>query len=228
MKLEQNLRGICSKFGIDFQDFMRDLEIDHVNELTLYDLEAICEEYNVPIEGILFKPLYKDSYLLEKIKKVKMLVLDVDGVMTDGGMYFTAQGDEFKKFNTKDGMGIIKAIKQGLEIGVISSGFSDEVVKKRTEMLGIQKCYVGREPKSEVLEGWLTEKNLQMDEVAMIGDDINDLELLRKVGISACPSDAVEEVKSACAVVLHQKGGEGCIREFIDDFLSIDSKDKEK
>ena len=220
MILEQNIKGLCSKYGIDFLEFMNDFEIDHVNELTIYDLEAICEEYSISVEAILFKSLHIESHLNDKIKKIKLLILDVDGVMTDGGMYFTANGDELKKFNTKDGMGIMQALKNKLQIGVISSGFSDKIVRKRTEMLGIQKCYVGRDSKLKILEQWMNEEGISYEEVAMIGDDINDIEILQKIGISACPSDAVNEIKSASQIILNNKGGEGCIREFIDNYLS--------
>jgi len=220
MILEQNIKGLCSKHGIDFLEFMNDFEIDHVKELTIYDLEAIAEEYNLSVEAILFKPLHLESHLNKKIKKIKLLILDVDGVMTDGGMYFTANGDELKKFNTKDGMGIIQSIKGGIQIGVISSGFSDLIVKKRTEMLGIQKCYVGRDSKLKILDEWIKEEGISYEEVAMIGDDINDLEVLQKIGVSACPADAINEIKSASQIILNNKGGEGCVREFIDYYLS--------
>ena len=152
--------------------------------------------------------------------KISCFILDVDGVMTDGGMFFTATGDEQKKFNTKDGMGILNALKKGLQIGIISSGFSDQIVKKRANMLGIEKCHVGREPKIDILDNWLEKDSISYDEVAMIGDDTNDMEIMRKIGVSACPSDAVIEIKSICNIILQKKGGEGCIREFIDQYIA--------
>ena len=93
------------------------------------------------------------------------------------------------------------------------------MVQKRAELLGIQKCYVGRESKIEILTKWCEEQAIKLDEVAFIGDDINDLPILKKVGIAACPSDAVVSVKSAAHIVLTAPGGAGCIREFIDAFL---------
>ena len=172
------------------------------------------------MQTLFFKSIALESDLLNKIQKIKLIILDVDGVMTDGGMFFTANGDEQKKFNTKDGMGILQCSKKGLEIGIISSGFSDQIVKKRAEMLGIQNCYVGRDAKIDILDQWIEEKNLSYDEVAMIGDDVNDLSIMNKVGFSACPSDSVNEVKSICDVILQKKGGTGCVREFIDDYIS--------
>jgi YrbI family 3-deoxy-D-manno-octulosonate 8-phosphate phosphatase len=117
-------------------------------------------------------------------------------------------------------MGILHSSKKGIEIGIISSGFSDQIVKKRAEMLGIKNCYVGRDSKIDILDQWIQEKNLSYDEVAMIGDDINDLSIMNKIGFSACPSDSVNEVKAICDVILQKKGGTGCVREFIDEYIS--------
>ena len=221
MTLEQNIKGLCSKFGLNFNDFLQDLEVDHVMEMSLFDLEAICEEYEIDLQTLLFKAVYFEASLEKKIKKIKLLILDVDGVMTDGGMLFTAQGDEMKKFNTKDGMGIIKLRDTSIEVGIISSGFSSEIVNKRAEMLGIKNCYVGRESKITILNSWMEEKGLKADEVAMIGDDINDKEIMTQIGLSACPADAVNEIKSISQIILKHKGGEGCIREFIENYLQI-------
>ena len=220
MNLEKNIKGLCSKNGIHFQDFLSDFGVDHVHELSVFDLEAICEEYEIPMQTLFFKSIALESDLLNKIQKIKLIILDVDGVMTDGGMFFTANGDEQKKFNTKDGMGILHSSKKGIEIGIISSGFSDQIVKKRAEMLGIKNCYVGRDSKIDILDQWIQEKKLSYDEVAMIGDDINDLSVMNKIGFSACPSDSVNEVKAICDVILQKKGGTGCVREFIDEYIS--------
>jgi hypothetical protein len=86
MLLELNIKGLCQKHGIKFDDFLADLDVDHVQELSLYDLEAICEEYELDLQALLFKPLFQRSVLDAKIKDIKMLILDVDGVLTDGGM----------------------------------------------------------------------------------------------------------------------------------------------
>lgn len=219
MTLEQNIRGICSKFGLDFNEFLKDFEVDHVMEMSLFDLEAICEEYEIDMHTLLFKAVFLENSLKNKLEKIRFLILDVDGVMTDGGMLFTANGDELKKFNTKDGMGILKLRGTEIELGIISSGFSSEIVQKRAEMLHIQNCYVGREAKMSILESWITEKELTLEQVAMIGDDINDKEVMSRIGMAVCPADAIDEIKSISHVVLKNKGGEGCIREFIDNYL---------
>lgn len=216
MNLEQNIKGLCSKNGIHFQDFLSDFNVESVKELSIFDLEAICDEYQISMESLLFKSLIIERDLRKKLDRIKLLILDVDGVMTDGGMLFSANGDEQKKFNTKDGMGIIKAIKNGLQIGIISSGFSNEIVKHRADMLGIQKCHVGRESKIDILNQWMKEEGISFEEIAMIGDDINDLEIMKNVGVAACPSDAVIEIKTISQLILQKEGGKGCIREFLD------------
>jgi len=93
------------------------------------------------------------------------------------------------------------------------------MVKARAELLGIQRCYVGRDPKIQILEGYCKEMGIGLENVALVGDDINDLEMIRKIGFSACPSDAVNAVKTQVDIVLSRKGGEGCVREFIDTYL---------
>lgn len=218
--LEQNIRGLCTKFGLDYELFLTDFQIDSITEIPLVELEAICEEYELDLEALLFKPLYKSEYHIEKLTPIKLLILDVDGVMTDGGMYFTENEDQFKKFNTKDGMGILELTKNKIvEVGIISSAFKGNVVRNRAEMLGIKRCYVGRDPKMDVLQSWLDELGISMEEVAIIGDDVNDLPIMMKAGFSACPSDAVQVVKQHVNLILSTKGGQGCIREFIDNYL---------
>ena len=218
--LEQNIRGICAKFGLDFESFLGDFQVESATEIPLVELEAITEEYELDLHALLFKPLFKNEYLTEKLAKIKLLILDVDGVMTDGGMIFSESADQQKKFNTKDGMGIIEVIKQGqVELGIISSGFTGGLVHKRAEMLGMKRCYVGRDSKISVLESWIEEMQISLEEVAIIGDDINDLSIMRVAGFSACPTDAVEVVKKQVDVILSLKGGQGCVREFIDNYL---------
>jgi len=154
-------------------------------------------------------------------KKIKFLILDVDGTMTDGGIYILEDGRQFKKFNAKDGMGIKLALKAGIEVGIISHSLSTQMVSSRANMLGLKYVYAGEEPKLEVLKKWLLELNLDKSEIAFIGDDINDLPIMQAVGFSACPSDAVQAVKDISNIILSSKGGEGAIREYIDNYLLI-------
>lgn len=219
MFLEQNIKGLCAKFGVDFYQMLQDFNVDGVTELSILDLEAVAEEYEVDFYSLLFKPLFIFDHLKSKIEKIKLLVLDVDGVMTDGGMYYTESGDQIKKYNTKDGMGIMKAQEKGLICGIISSAFTDKMVRNRAEVLKIEHVYVGREQKIIILKQWCEELSITLDQVAIIGDDINDLSVMREVGLRACPKDAVQEVKKEVDIVLTKNGGTGVVREFIDNFL---------
>ncbi|MNJ84758.1 3-deoxy-D-manno-octulosonate 8-phosphate phosphatase KdsC [compost metagenome] len=219
MFLEQNIKGLCAKFGVDFYQMLQDFNVDGVTELSILDLEAVAEEYEVDFYSLLFKPLFIFDHLKSKIEKIKFLVLDVDGVMTDGGMYYTESGDQIKKYNTKDGMGIMKAQEKGLICGIISSAFTDKMVRNRAEVLKIDHVYVGREQKITILKQWCEELSISLDQVAIIGDDINDLSIMREVGLRACPKDAVQEVKKEVDIVLTKNGGTGVVREFIDNFL---------
>jgi len=219
MYLEQNIKGLCEKFGLDYENFLSELEVEHALELSIYDLEAISEEYEVDLNALIFKSLFKSNELTEKLNKIKLLILDVDGVMTDGGMYFSESGDQIKKFNTKDGMAIIHLTRSDFQVAIISSGFKGEAVKKRAEMLGIQHCTVNREPKTKTLKGICSTLNIGLENVAIVGDDINDLGIMKTCGIAVCPKDAVQAVKNECDIILSLKGGEGCVREFIDDYI---------
>jgi len=219
MHLEQNIKGLCAKFGVDFNEFLNDLNADNVLELSMFDLQAICEEYEVDLHSLLFKPMYKPEKFSKQLAAIKLLILDVDGVLTDGGMYVSENGDQQKRFHTHDGMALLHLAKIGVEVGIISSGFTSNIVQSRAALLGIQKCYVGREPKLAILQEWCTELGIELSHVANIGDDINDLEIMKNVGLAVCPANAVNAVKSQSHIILTKKGGDGCVREFIDTYL---------
>ena len=220
MKLENNLKVLCSKVGVDFDQLLSDLGVESVHELSIFDLQTISEEYEIDMQTLLFHTVGLNAHLKAKLAKIKLLVLDVDGVMTDGGMYFTENGDQIKKYNTKDGLAIMQTIKDGMQVAIISSGFAPGMVQKRADMLGIQHCIVTREKKIDILRQLMVEMNLDFDQVAMIGDDVNDLEVMKSIGIAACPVDAVPAIKSVSHIHLKKKGGEGCVREFLDEYLN--------
>ncbi|MFM8595551.1 MAG: KdsC family phosphatase [Flavobacteriales bacterium] len=221
MLLELNIKGLCQKHGIQFDDFLADLDVDHVQELSLYDLEAICEEYELDLQALLFKPLFQRSVLDAKIKDIRMLVLDVDGVLTDGGMYVSENGDQMKRYHTHDGLALLELSKtKKVQLGIISSGFTEHMVQDRAKLLGISHVYVGQDSKLSVLETWCAELGLNMNEVAFIGDDRNDLKVMEAVGLAVCPASAVPAIKSISDIILAKKGGDACVREFIDNYLS--------
>jgi len=151
---------------------------------------------------------------------IKFLVLDVDGTLTDGGIYISESGEEMKKFNTKDGMGIVQLIKTGIEVGFISGAVSSKIIKQRASMLKVKYFYSGPADKVEILSQWLDELDLSFSNVAFIGDDINDIRIMTRVGLSAVPTDALGELKNIANIILEKKGGQGCVREFIDRVFS--------
>jgi 3-deoxy-D-manno-octulosonate 8-phosphate phosphatase (KDO 8-P phosphatase) len=220
MVLELNIKGLCKTHGIKFNEFLADLDVDNVHELSVYDLEAICEEYELDLQALLFKPLFSQASLDQKIQKLKMLILDVDGVLTDGGMYVSEKGDQMKRYHTQDGLALLELSKsKKVTLGIISSGFTEHMVQDRAALLGIEHVYVGREPKLDILKTWCVNLGYGLDEVAIIGDDLNDLPVMQAVGLAVCPASAVSKIKSAADIILSRKGGDACVREFIDNYL---------
>ena len=150
---------------------------------------------------------------------IKFLVLDVDGTLTDGGMYYTESGEEFKRFDTKDGRGIIELQKSGVKVGLLSSGFKTKIIEGRAKTLSIDNWYVGTDPKINILQQWCNDMDIDMKAVAYIGDDINDRDIMNVVGFTACPADAMPTIKEIVDVVLKRNGGYRCVREFIEEHL---------
>jgi YrbI family 3-deoxy-D-manno-octulosonate 8-phosphate phosphatase len=150
---------------------------------------------------------------------LRLIIFDIDGVMTDGGMFYTESGDELKKFNAKDGLAIRMLNHAGFETGIISHGTNINLIQKRADIVHIKHVYCGVEPKSEVLMRWCDALEITPQQVAFIGDDVNDLSIINIVGFSACPADALPAVKNAVNVVMSRKGGDACVREWIDNYL---------
>jgi 3-deoxy-D-manno-octulosonate 8-phosphate phosphatase (KDO 8-P phosphatase) len=155
------------------------------------------------------------------VADIRLLILDVDAVLTDGGIYLTEKGDEFKKFHSRDGRGIMTAIKRGIEVGFISGGVQSNVIKGRAERLGVKRWYSGNTPKTIILEEWMAATQNHYAQVAYIGDDANDLGVIAKAGLTACPADASTKVKESVDIILKLPGGQGCVREFIEEHLGI-------
>lgn len=149
----------------------------------------------------------------------KLLVVDIDGVMTDTGIYISDSGNEMKKFNAKDGYGIIQLLQNGYQVAFLSSGKNTHILNSRAKMLGVQHVYLGTWTKLKKLTNVCSKLNISLKNVAYIGDDLNDFDVMQKIGLSACPADAVDEIKQISDIVLTKKGGEGCVREFIDKYL---------
>lgn len=162
--------------------------------------------------------------LVEKAQKIKMVILDVDGVMTNGQVLLMPNGDEVKFFSIHDGFGIVCAIKGGIRIGIIS-GRASESVRKRCEELNIEDLYMDTMDKLPVLETIAARHGLAMEEIAYVGDDVPDLPVLERVGLSAAPANAHPHVKKRVDVMLQKNGGDGAVREFLDFLLSAQGKE---
>jgi 3-deoxy-D-manno-octulosonate 8-phosphate phosphatase (KDO 8-P phosphatase) len=161
--------------------------------------------------------------LFEKASRIKMLLLDVDGVMTNGQVLLMPDGEELKFFSIHDGYGMVCAMKAGIRLGIIS-GRSSKAIKMRCEELKIADLYMGTMEKLPVLNEILEKYSLQADEVAYVGDDVPDLPVLRKVGFSVAPQNAHDDVKKEVDLVLRKSGGDGAIRELIDFILLAQKK----
>ena len=153
---------------------------------------------------------------------IKLIVLDVDGTMTDSRITYSQDGDEIKSFNVKDGLAIVSWKKLGKQVAIIT-GRSSKIVERRAKELHIEHFYQGIHNKREVLENLLKKLELTMDNVAVIGDDLNDLQMLKSAKISFVPRDASIYVDKIATVILSKKGGDGAVREMI-EYLIIEEK----
>ena len=154
-----------------------------------------------------------------KFSKLKYLVLDIDGTLTDGGIYYDEYGNELKKFCTKDAAGIFAAHKLGIKIVVIT-GRECMATKKRMEELKVDYIFQNKRDKTSFLMNFMQEKGIKKEELGYIGDDINDKLVLAQVGLKACPYDAHPSIKSIEGIIcLSKNGGEGAVREFIDEYI---------
>ena len=212
-KIEVN--DLATSLGISSERIKNSLTDNRTVEVEV--LQSLSKYFALSIDDL----VNKDLDVLNGIdtSSIKLLILDVDGVMTDGGMYYTEHGDELKKFNAKDGMAIKRIAAEGIIVGIISSGTNKRIIESRAKKLNIKKVHAGEEPKEKVLAKWLKELNISSAQTAFIGDDVNDLNIMKTVGVAVCPTDAVPEVRNVCQVILEKKGGDGCVREFIDSFL---------
>jgi 3-deoxy-D-manno-octulosonate 8-phosphate phosphatase (KDO 8-P phosphatase) len=154
---------------------------------------------------------------------IKLLVLDVDGCLTDGAIGYTQSGDEIKTFNVKDGLAIASWIKMGKKVAIIT-GRKSEIVTRRAKELGVTHLCQGIKDKKSELSRILKEEHLDFDDVAAIGDDLNDYHLLQSVALSFTPRDGVAPIQKIVNTVLFHRGGEGAVREMIELILQRDGE----
>lgn len=194
-------------------------------KIGLYEMaEYKSYEIDEPDDWVILENLMKRHVLkyLHPLKSIKLFLTDVDGVLTDSGMYYSESGDELKKFNTRDGMGLQMLQNAGIKTGIITSEIT-QLVEKRAKKLKVDFVYQGKREggKLEAAIEICQKMGITLEETAYIGDDTNCIELLSAVGWAACPRDAVEKIKLIHGIyILNKNGGEGCVREFVDKILS--------
>lgn len=184
-----------------------------MNEDTFFEIDE-------PSDWMIIEALMKKNGLSEPtaIPEIKMLLTDCDGCLTDGGMYYSEQGDELKKFNTRDGVGFALLREKGIVTGILTSE-SVDLNRRRADKLHLDILEAGCKDKYSALQKICQERSIDPANVAYIGDDINDLAVIKMVGYGCCPADAIPQVKEASAYVTRAKGGEGVVREVVDKVL---------
>ncbi|GAA6459703.1 MAG TPA: acylneuraminate cytidylyltransferase [Bacteroides xylanisolvens] len=195
-------------------------------KIGIYEMpEYTATEIDELDDWIILENLMRKYVLLrqENLKnKIKLFLSDVDGTLTDGGMYYSENSEELKKFNTRDGMGFQLLREEGIKTGIITSE-NTKIVENRAKKLKVDYLVQGKYNggKLEAVKDICDDLGLTWEQVAYIGDDVNCYELLKSVGVAACPADAIIGVKNIPGInVMSKKGGEGCVREFIEMIIS--------
>lgn len=224
----QNFAGMLMENGAFYINTVKNI-VSSGNRLSghigIYEMpEYTATEIDEPDDWIVLEKLMQ-KHVLDKVKKqpqqIKLFVTDVDGTLTDGGMYYSEIGDELKKFNTRDGMGFQLLREIGIKTGIITSEDTC-IVANRANKLKIDYLIQGKRDggKLEAVLDICAQEGISLNEVAYIGDDVNCYDLLNSVGVKACPSDASQQIKNITGIaVMSRKGGEGCVREFIDNII---------
>ena len=154
----------------------------------------------------------------ERLANIKLLLLDVDGVLTDAGIIYTDSGEQIKKFNAKDGLGIKLLMEAGVKVGIITA-LSSKALEHRCQKLGISLLFAGIENKSKVLKSIISQTGINPENMVFVGDDLIDLPVMKQVGVSFCVADACDDVKKHCDIITNLKGGHGAVREVCERIL---------
>ncbi len=156
--------------------------------------------------------------IIQKCKSIKLVITDVDGVLTDGGMYYSENGELLKKFNARDGMGIELLHKASIKT-VFLTGENSNIVKVRAKKVNADDCHINIKQKEKIFSKICKKFDIKSSDVAYIGDDINDLKIMNLVGLTACPSDAQKQIKLISDLKCKNEGGKGAFREFANVIL---------
>lgn len=171
------------------------------------------------IENLLKSRLHFNEFISDELSNIKMFLTDCDGCLTDGGMYYSTLNDELKKFNTKDGMGFALLKNAGIITGIIT-GENNDIIRRRANKLKIDELHMGVKDKLELITNLCSRYNLSLDNVAYVGDDINDIDVIKNVGFGCSVNDAINVVKDSAKYIAKRNGGDGAVREIIDIVLS--------
>lgn len=190
---------LSGKIGFHEMDAASYIEIDEVEDW-------------MAVEAIMKEKQKNCASRVPKGKPIRLVVTDVDGVLTDSGMYYSETGDELKKFNTRDGKGFALLRNAGIQTAIVTSE-DTKIVERRAKKIKADFLYQGVTDKVSAIKELSKKLSISMEEIAMIGDDLNDKEALSIVGFSACPQDAVSEIRDTVDYICSTKGGKGCLRE---------------
>ncbi len=155
-----------------------------------------------------------------KLREIKAFVFDYDGVVSDGNIWSANDTIIVRSGNVKDGYAMQYALRKGYLIAILSGGNGDSI-RSRMKMLGVEDVYLGSHRKKEIFETFLKDKQLSPEQVLYVGDDIPDYDVMQLAGVSACPADAAEEIKSVADYISHKNGGCGCVRDVIEQVLRL-------
>ena len=156
----------------------------------------------------------------EKLKRITTFIFDVDGVLTDGKVYLFPDNEPIRSLQTKDGFAIQLACKKKYKIAIISGGRSHPV-KQALERLGVQNIFLSQSDKLSCYKEFIYENNLKEEEILYMGDDLPDWEVMKRVGLATCPNDAATEIKEICLYISPKKGGEGCVRDIVEQVMRV-------
>tara|TARA_B100000470_G_C19772590_1_gene383754 strand:- start:842 stop:1351 length:510 start_codon:yes stop_codon:yes gene_type:complete len=160
----------------------------------------------------------KKSEFIKKCKKIKLILTDVDGVLTDGCMYYSSKGEELKKFHTRDGMAVELLLQKNIKTIIITREKS-KIVISRAKKINVFKVYSGIKQKDKILNQICTKFKVAPNEIVFIGDDINDEKIMKLIGLSFAPSDATQTTKNIADIITNARGGQGVLREVTDEIL---------
>jgi len=224
--LNRNVRYLAKEQGLELVNVARQLAISLAElEAWLRDqawptptqLVQLAEHLHISLDLLLREDL--TQLPVAQAKGIKLVVWDVDGTLTDGGLYFSETGHQHKRFNVKDGPAIKALGRMGIETGFLSASTCIDILKPRANGLGVRYVHAHPSAKWPVLEKWMDELQIAPKEVAFCGDDLTDIPVLTRVGLGTCPADAVPAVRRAAHHVLQSRGGEGCARELVERFF---------